>query len=258
MAEPVTFPPGAPCWAELFVTDPERVLPFYAGLFGWTWREEGPEFGGYRTLMHGHDAVGGCMRNSGEAGTPDAWFVSLASPDAVATCEAAAAHGGHVAVPAMPVMDLGVMAVLVDPGGAAIGVWQAGTHRGFSVVGTPGAPSWFELRTRDYDASVGFYRDVFGWDAVTADDAPGVRYTTLGAGEDGRAGIMDAAAVMPDTAPAAWIVYWGVADARAAAERAASLGGAVVAPAESTPYGTLATIADPGGVVFRLRDTPTA
>ena len=84
------------------------------------------------------------------------------------------------------------MAVFTDAGGAAIGVWQPGQHRGFGLLAEPGAPTWFELHTRDYDASVRFYQDVFGWDTQVVSDTPEFRYTTLGEGDDALAGIMDA------------------------------------------------------------------
>ncbi len=57
-------------------------------------------------------------------------------------------------VPAMDVMELGRMAVVVDVGGAVIGMWQPGLHRGFGIYDEPGTPAWFELHTRDYDASI--------------------------------------------------------------------------------------------------------
>ena len=75
------------------------------------------------------------------------------------------------------------MAVVTDPGGAAIGMWQPGLHKGFGIFDEPGTPSWFELHTRDYDASVQFYRDVFKWDTHAVSDTPEFRYTTLGEGD---------------------------------------------------------------------------
>ena len=94
------------------------------------------------------------------------------------------------------------MAVITDAGGAAIGMWQPGTHKGMGIVGDPGSPSWFELHTRDYDASVQFYKDVFGWDARTMSDTPEFRYTTLGEGEAALAGIMDSTGFLPEGVPA--------------------------------------------------------
>ena len=87
-------------------------------------------------------------------------------------------------VPAMAVMALGTMVVVSDPGGAAIGGWQPGEHRGFRVHRRTGRTELVRAAHRDYDASVRFYEDVFKWDAYTMGDAPEFRYTTLGEGDD--------------------------------------------------------------------------
>jgi uncharacterized protein len=142
---------------------------------------------------------------------------------------------------------------VTDAGQAAIGMWKPGLHKGFGVYDEPGAPSWFELHTRDYDASVAFYRDVFGWDARTMSDEPDFRYTTLGEGESALAGIMDASQFLPDGVPAHWEVYFGVQDTDAALTQVVDLGGAIVLPAEDTPYGRIAQAADPTGAMFKLR-----
>ena len=152
----------------------------------------------------------------------------------------------------MDVAQNGRMAIIGDPGQATIGVWQPGTQNGFELRDEVGTASWFELFTRDYDASVAFYRDVFGWDPHTMSDSPEFRYTTLGEGDDALAGIMDATADMPEGAPASWSVYFQVADADAALEQVVQLGGKVVRPAEDTPYGRLAQAADPTGTPFKL------
>ena len=44
--------------------------------------------------------------------------------------------------------------IVSDPGGSRIGLWQPGTHKGFGTIGEANAPSWFELHTHRYDASV--------------------------------------------------------------------------------------------------------
>jgi hypothetical protein len=63
---------------------------------------------------------------------------------------------------------------------------------------------------------------------------------------------MDASGFLPAGAPAQWSIYFGVDDTDAALARIVELGGSVVAPAEDTPYGRLATAADPTGATFRL------
>ena len=147
---------------------------------------------------------------------------------------------------------MGSMAVVTDAGQAAIGAWQPGVHKGFTVLGEPGTPNWFELHTRNYQASVKFYRDVFGWDAHVASDTPEFRYTTLGEGDSALAGIMDATAMLPDGVPANWQVYFGVEDADAALDKIVELGGAVIRPAEDSPFGRLAEAADPTGASFKI------
>ena len=79
----------------------------------------------------------------------------------------------------MPVADLGIQAVMTDPTGADLGAWQAGTFPGFTVLAEHGAPSWFELSTREYATAVAFYQSVFHWEPAVVGDSPEFRYTTL-------------------------------------------------------------------------------
>jgi len=237
---------------DVFTSDPDRSRAFYGELFGWTAKESGEEYGGYVNFLKDGVMVAGCMGNDGSSGSPDRWSVYLAVEDAQATVDAAVGHGGQVLMPAMEVMELGSMAMVGDAGGAVIGIWQPGLHTGFGVLGEPGTPAWFELHTRDYDASVQFYRDVFGWKTHAASDVPEFRYTILGEGEGQLAGIMDAAAFLPDGVPASWSVYFAVTDTDAALTDVVSLGGSIVLPAEDTPYGRLAAAADPTGTLFKL------
>jgi uncharacterized protein len=178
--------------------------------------------------------------------------VYLATDDARKAVEAASGRGGQVLVAAMDVGDLGTMAVVSDPGGAAIGVWQAGLHQGFGVLGEPGTPSWFELHTRDYQAAVTFYREVFGWDTHVVSDTPEFRYTTVRQRDGWVAGVMDASGFLPVGVPAHWSVYFGVEDTDAALAKVVDLGGSILMAAEDTPYGRLAAAADPTGARFKL------
>ncbi|EIV94744.1 VOC family protein [Frankia sp. QA3] len=246
------IPAGAPCWVDLMTSDAAGAKAFYGELFGWEAEESAPEFGGYTNLTRDGVRVGGLMPKQPGMDAPDGWSVYLSTPDAEKTVAAATEHGGGVIVGPMAVADLGVMAVVTDPSGAAIGMWQPGLHSGFGVVAEPGAPGWFELLTRNYAAVVPFYRDVFGWDVHVVGDTPEFRYSTFGEGDAAYAGIMDASGFLPDGVPAHWSVYFATADTDATLERAAALGGSVVLPAEDTPYGRLAAAADPTGAVFKL------
>ena len=245
-------PIGAPVWIDLFTSDPEKSRAFYRELMGWTATEPNEEFGGYFNFSKGDSLVAGGMKNDGTDGVPDTWNVYLAVEDAEATVANATASGGGVIVPAMAIADMGSMAVITDAGGAAIGMWQPGTHKGMGVLAETGAPAWFELHTRDYDASVQFYKDVFGWDAKTMSDTTDFRYTTLGEGDAALAGIMDSTNFLPEGVPAHWAVYLAVDDTDAAVKTTTELGGSLIEAPHDTPYGRIAIIADPTGAHVRL------
>jgi predicted enzyme related to lactoylglutathione lyase len=247
-----TVPFGAPCWIDLMTSDVEGARAFYGQLLGWTSEEPNQDFGGYVNFQKDGVRIAGCMAKEAGNPVPDLWSIYLAVEDAEATIASAVAHGSTVIVPAMPVGDLGTMGLVTDVGGAAVGLWQPGEHRGFGFLAEPGAPGWFELFTRDHAASVRFYEDVFGWTTSVQGDTDEFRYTTLGEGEEQRAGIMDASGFLPEGVPAHWSVYFAVEDTDATLAKVKDLGGDVVVPAENTPYGRLATATDPTGAVFKL------
>jgi hypothetical protein len=247
-----TAPAGAPCWVDLMTSDTKRSRDFYGELFGWMAEEPAAEFGGYMNFTKNGVRVAGCMPVQPGSDEADVWSVYLATDDAAKTLEAAAAHGGQIIVPAMPVGDLGTMAVINDAGGANVGIWQPGRHQGFGLIAEPGAPGWFEVHTRDYEPTIRFYREVFGWDTYVASDTPEFRYTTLGQDAQAQAGIMDASGFLATGEPAHWSVYFGAEDTDAALAKVTSLGGSIVRPAEDTPFGRLAEAADPAGAQFKL------
>ena len=254
----MTTPHGAPCWLDLLTADEARARTFYTELFGWTAGEASPEFGGYFMFFKDGVPVAGAMpKMPGMEAMPDMWGSYLAVADARRSVQQAVAAGAQTRVEPMDVADLGTSAVIADPGGAQIGLWQANSFAGLSGAGGAGTPDWFELLTRDYDASVDFYRDVLGWDAYTVADTPEFRYTTFGKDDDARAGIMDASGFLGER-DAYWSVYFASADVDADLDRVTELGGAVVMPAEDTPYGRLAVVTDPTGAQFKFRAAPAS
>ncbi len=126
-------PLGAPCWIDLYSSDPDRAVSFYGEIFGWTATSAGEDYGGYVNFRRGDALVAGMMRNDGSAGTPDVWSTYLAVADAKSVTEASVAAGGQVLLEPMQVGPLGTMGMVADPGGAAVGLWQPGEHSGIRV-----------------------------------------------------------------------------------------------------------------------------
>ncbi|MCY0904554.1 VOC family protein [Arthrobacter sp. H14-L1] len=244
---------GAPCWIDLMTSDPARAQDFYAQIFGWTYEVGDQEkYGGYTTAFKGGLQVAGMMKNDGQSGYPDVWTTYLRVEDIKATVEDVTAAGGQVFMSPMEVPEQGSMSMIADASGAAIGLWQVGGHVGFQAHGEPGTAVWHELQTRDYPVAVAFYRKVFGWDTSVLSDTPEFRYSTLGAGDDATAGILDAAGYLPDGVPGNWQVYFGVENADDVITKALSLGAQLLQPAENSDFGRVAMLSDPTGATFRI------
>lgn len=255
MSHPLPSPaPGAPCWIDLMSSDVPRSREFYAQVMGWTAAEPSEEFGGYFMFMRDGEPVAGGMAADAQAQVTDVWSVYLRTTDAAATTAAAEASGATVLVPPMPVATLGTMGVLLDNAGAAIGFWQPGDFPGFAAVGVVGAPSWFELHTRDFDGAGTFYEKTFGWRTRPMPDTEGFRYLWSVDG-DGQllSGVMEANDFLPAEVPSHWRVYLEVADLDEALATATGLGATVTVPVVDSPYGRIVLITDPCGAVVALR-----
>ncbi|MFE2288497.1 VOC family protein [Streptomyces sp. NPDC059443] len=152
------------------------------------------------------------------------------------------------------VMDLGRTAVVADPTGAAVGLWQAGTFGGAGIVNEHGALIWNELNTRDVPAAVAFYTSVLPVTTAAFEMPLAGEYTELRVGGRAVAGLMDARYLPPGTPPH-WVPYFGAdgADDVDAIQAAAARAGApVLAPAFDMAAGRMTVLAEPQGAVFAV------
>lgn len=258
--------PGSPTWIDLGTTDLQRSMDFYRELFGWNFTGTGPDFGNYQMIDVGVP-VGGLGPNVGPDGQLDEsmpvwWTVYLKVEDVDATLAAVSEHGGTVFVPPMQIGDMGRMAIVAAPSGAAFGIWQDGTFSGFDTEGRPGTSTWFETLTKDFDADAEFYQAVLGWENAPMGEEPGEadpeapdnmgRYVTNFAGEAATAGLCEANAWLPDDMPSYWRVYFRVEDTDAAVARITELGGSLVDGPIDSPFGRVATVTDSLGGSFQI------
>jgi len=243
--------PGEFCWINILTPDPAKAQKFFSDLLGWTWVDM-PGVG-YRMQLDGKD-IGGLFDLNGPntpPGTPPVMGVMVKVKSADATVAEVAKLGGK-ALPPMDVFDAGRMAVCFDPTGANLDVWEPKAQQGMDVDPTKhGAPSWFELTTKDTDAAREFYTKLFGWKAE-AMPMPGFTYTTLEFEGNKIAGIMPVLPEMGDM-PSFWCTYFTVNDTDAVAAKATSLGGTVfIEPSDIPQVGRFAGIVSPQGVMFMV------
>ncbi len=253
MSERSSYAPGTPCWIDLSTPDQDAAAEFYGGLFGWSVEEDenAEETGGYRVARLKGKAVGGIMKIVQE-GQPPAWASYVCVDDADAAAVKAREAGGSMMVEPMDVLDYGRMAFVIDPTGAAIGLWQPGVNIGAGLVNEAGALTWNELNTRDVAAAKEFYGAVFGWSFDEREFSTGM-YTSLKLGEDTVGGMIDVTGRVPDEVPNHWLVYFATEDADATLEQAKGSGGEVVfGPETIAEVGRIAVLKDPFGAVFAV------
>jgi predicted enzyme related to lactoylglutathione lyase len=254
------FQPGVPCWVDTWQPDAAAAAAFYTELFGWQAERSDPRY--VMCRLRGRD-VAGVGAGPAAADAPPAWttYVQVRSADDAAATVTGA--GGRVVSEPFDSLDGGRIAIVADPAGAVLGVWQPGAHRGAQVVNEAGAWSMSLLSTPDPGAAKAFYDTVFGWGAegFAMGDAEIAlcRLDGYVGGEPAQPVPRDVvAAIMPAPpgAPPRWSVDFWVRDAEATAERAADLGGAVVVAPFDTPVSKQAVLADPAGAAFSVSTAP--
>jgi predicted enzyme related to lactoylglutathione lyase len=243
------FAAGTPSWVDLGSPDIDGSIAFYGDVFGWTASEPGPpEAGGYRFFLQDSKMVAGIgpLMNEGQ---PPAWLNYVTVADADASASAARDAGATVWVEPMDVMDVGRFAIISDPTGAALGLWQPGRHKGAELVNEPVSLAWNELNTRDTDAAKPFYAALFGWEAETAQMGD-IEYTTWQLDGKPVGGMLAMGEQFPPEVPAHWLAYFAVEDTDAAVDRIKAAGGDVMYGPVDVPAGRFAVAGDPHRAVF--------
>lgn len=255
MAEATTPRASRFCWFELGTTDQEAAKKFYGALFGWTVNDFplGPGMS-YSMFQLGGRDVGAAytlMPHQVQQGVPPHWgtYVSVASVDE--TVAKAKSLGAKVLAEPMDVFDKGRLAVLQDPTGAVISLWQAKDHKGAVAHGEVGAFCWSELSTRDGAAATRFYTELFNWTTKVTNNT-GFPYTHWQTDGQDIGGMIQMNEQWGDMPPH-WMNYISVANCDEAAAKAASLGGKVCVPPMDIPgTGRFAVIQDPQGAGFSI------
>jgi len=244
----VDYKPNTARWVDLGTADLEAAKAFYGALFGWRPESMGEEAGNYTIFHQGDKSIAGAAPLMME-GQPTAWSTYIYVDDLDATAAKVAANGGTALVQPMDVMDVGRMAVFMDPTGAVVAAWQPKLHQGADLFNEPVSLCWNELASRDIEASKKFYGAVFGWTGDTQPYGP-MTYTEFKANGETAAGMREMGPQDPPNLPPHWLAYFNVADTDATVEKAKGLGATVLAPAMDIPAGRFAVLADPQGAAF--------
>jgi uncharacterized protein len=270
MSERDGFAHGVPCWVDTWQPDADAAMSFYTQIFDWEVEDtmpDGVEGTHYMCRLRGRDVAAIASRPEG---APDvtAWTTYVWVEDVDATAAKARDAGGSLLVEPFDALDGGRIAVIADPAGAALGIWQPGAHKGAQLVNEPSAYAMSGLITNDPEGAKRFYGDVFGWgvESFAMGDDEVVMWLVDGyvGGEPQQPVRRDVVATMlppsanGDVSPPQWSVDFWIADVDAAAEKVKELGGQVLTPPYDIPGTGLrqGVFRDPQGATFSLTQPP--
>jgi uncharacterized protein len=117
MANPFTY-------VELHTTDCARAKSFYAELFGWKMKDTDiPGFGTYTEIEIGEGPGAGLMPLS-ETGGRSAWLAYVRVESLDRSVARAQKLGATVLAPRTEIKNVGWFAILIDPAGARIALFE--------------------------------------------------------------------------------------------------------------------------------------
>jgi uncharacterized protein len=252
MPEITKHEPGSFSWVELATTDAAGAKAFYNALFDWSYVDNpaGPDMIYTRCQLRGKDvaALYPQQKAQRDQGVPPNWASYVTVERADGTAAKAKELGATLVLEPFDVMAHGRMAVVQDPTGAILAIWEPREHIGVQIRDEPGTLCWNELYARDTAAAAKFYTALFGWRAKT--DPGG--YTEWHLGDRAVGGMI---AIDPSwgNVPPHWLPYFQVTDCDATARRAESSAGSVMMPARDIPkVGRFAILKDPQGAAFAI------
>lgn len=257
MGDRTSYPHGTFSWVELATSDQNAAKRFYADLFGWEYQDNPVGDEVFYSMAKLGDAFVAAIapqhQEERQMGIPPHWNSYVTVDDVDAVSARVAALGGTLEMAPFDVMDVGRMAVVVDPEGAVFFLWEARSHIGAGVVNVPGALCWNELATRDPKGAEEFYSALLGWEFELSSESAGPQYWMIGHGDGWNGGMRLLGDETPGEVPPHWLVYFAVADVERAAEKASAEGAEILVPRMDVgERGAFAALADPQGAVLGL------
>ncbi len=217
------YPHGTFCWADLSTHGGEAAVDFYSQLMGWQPETKDSGFGTpYTTFRQDGQAIAGLYWMPETSEFPSAWNNYVSVDDVDALMPMVTEGGGQIIEPPFDEPYGARIALILDPDGAALCLFQQRGNIGAGLVNTPGALCWNQLYTREPQAVKAFYSALPGWD-FQEDETGSFMILNKGRANGNMITISEDMGDMPSM----WLPYFSVVDIEAAAQRVKELGGAV-------------------------------
>jgi len=243
---------------ELVTPDLAAAKQFYAGLFGWTFRDIQAGRTEYaEAFLDGRPVAGLIHKNvpANEHRQP-AWLSFFAVSDVDAAKKVALQNAAKVLFEPHSIPDRGREAVFADPQGAVFAVLASSSGDPSDVLAEPGEWIWSSLITSNPDTDAAFYQKLFDYEVFELPASEGVQHLLLASDNYARASANTLPANRPNVHPH-WLNYVRVEDTVKMTAKVVALGGRVlVEPRIDRHGGKVAVVADPFGAPFGLLEWP--
>ena len=250
-------------WHELLTSDPEGGAGFYSKVLGWKSRPWDGD-AGYTMLTSATGPVGGARVVGKDPLASTAgpnWLTYVGVPELAIALATAEGSGGRVLHPITSIPDGGRYAVIADPQGAVVGLYEpAGDMGGSSAAPAAGPVVWHELTAEDPEAALGFYKGLFGWDVIGQHPMGGEvgTYYLFGTGTTQLGGAYRRPKHLPASWPR-WLVYLNVPSVTAAVAAVEAAEGQLLSGPHEVPGGSwVAQVVDSHGVPVALHGAKDA
>jgi uncharacterized protein len=111
------------CHMELTTDNPGKAKEFYGKLFGWGLEDTQMPNGTYTMVTAGEGPGGGIMQKPNPQ-VPTAWLPYVLVDSVESTVAKARQLGGKIMMDKQVIPQMGAFAIVSDPTGGAIGVWE--------------------------------------------------------------------------------------------------------------------------------------
>jgi len=250
-------------WYELLTENSDEALQFYSAILGWKSTDSGFPETDYR-ILHALDEdsgqwhdVGGLLQLTGEMkknGARPVWLGYISVNDVGQTLARIVSAGGQVRLPPTDIPNVGCIAMVTDPQGAAFYIMRAlGNDTSLAFASDKpriGHCAWNELITANPEAAKAFYFKQFGWTKEDEMDlGPMGKYEFIR-----HNGVIGAIMPKPEDMPISmWQYYFRCADIDNALNAITTQGGQVLyGPAEIPGGDYIIKGFDPQGALFAV------
>jgi predicted enzyme related to lactoylglutathione lyase len=246
--------PGKVVWVDLVTPDLDGAKTFYAGLFGWTFRDVHSGEKDFVLALLGGRPIGGLVQRAAPKGEPKqpSWLTFISVRDVAEAERVAVAKGAKVLSKVREYPQRGQQEIFADPQGAVFAVLHSTSGDPADVLAEPGEWIWSSLITSDANAGSAFYQALFDYevfDLKSDDDRDHLLLAT-----DGYArATANSLPANPGKRHPHWLNFVRVVSAKDSAAKAVALGGRVLSEPHTDRHGgMIAVVADPSGAPLGL------